>query len=353
MVDQRQGWDLRGAVRSCRVERTWFSRQCGAEECETEECSDSGVVEFGKDGLLRNHLHRNLDGSRWRTVYEYDHACRLIERRSSAEGQDGAGTVHIELYQYDELGRPIRTLARTGESGERVTETYLYDEAGRKQKTFHIDVASQRADTRYSWGIEGTDSCYSAPGAATMTTAYDELGHPLTVSFHDAAGNLLSRIELTYDQNGKLIKEAQVRAEPVFPPEILESLSEEECAVFSGFLGESGKFTTRVHRYDENGHRVESSLKMGPLGGDRISMTYNEYGDIVEQVTENESREYSLGAEESAVQPEKRSVSRSEARFHYEYDAQGNWTVKTVKNRAEDLDFTVCSVDRRSIDYFE
>ena len=52
--------------------------------------------------------------------------------------------------------------------------------------------------------------------------------------------------------------------------------------------------------------------------------------------------------------PASESVSRSEARFRYDYDMFGNWVMKTIESRAgTDQDFTVSSVERRVIGYFE
>lgn len=46
-------------------------------------------------------------------------------------------------------------------------------------------------------------------------------------------------------------------------------------------------------------------------------------------------------------------MSRSEARFLYDYDAQENWVMKTVQGRgAADQDFTLSSVERRTLAYF-
>jgi hypothetical protein len=47
-------------------------------------------------------------------------------------------------------------------------------------------------------------------------------------------------------------------------------------------------------------------------------------------------------------------VIRSEARFRYEYDAHGNWVMKTIEGRGgTDEGFTLSSVELRTICYFE
>jgi YD repeat-containing protein len=54
------------------------------------------------------------------------------------------------------------------------------------------------------YGVEGTDVAYSAPGATTSTTTYDEHDRPSEVTFHDANGALVSRIVFSRDQDGRV-----------------------------------------------------------------------------------------------------------------------------------------------------
>jgi len=45
-------------------------------------------------------------------------------------------------------------------------------------------------------------------------------------------------------------------------------------------------------------------------------------------------------------------VSRSEARFHYDYDARGNWIRKVVEGRnGVDEDFAVSIIEERTLAY--
>jgi len=94
---------------------------------------------------------------------------------------------------------------------------------------------------------------------------------------------------------------------------------------------------------------------MGPLGGDRKTMAYNDHGDQIEEVFEHDRREYGLDDEgRLSDAPTKESVSRSEARFRYDYDTHGNWVMRTIESRGgTDQDFTQSSVERRTVSYFE
>ena len=93
---------------------------------------------------------------------------------------------------------------------------------------------------------------------------------------------------------------------------------------------------------------------MGPLGGSRKTSAYNEHGDQVDQVFEHETRDFALDDRgRLSDSPTRERVSRSEARFSYDYDAHGNWVMKTVESRGEpDQDFALSSIERRTIGYF-
>ncbi len=350
-MTERERWGLWGTVHSCRLQRTWYSRQCGADACDTEERGDTTVLEFRADGALVRRSHHNPDGSEWTTTYEYNDAGRLTAARS----EDGRGLVDIQIYEYDTPGRLIRVLARSQGGGDRIVESYAYSETGGKKKTLHVDVAAQRPDTHYAWGVEGTDSAYSAPGAATLETRYNERDQPTDVFFRNTAGRLLSRVEFHYDEAGHMVEEVQTNGEEALPPEMLASLNQTQLETVRALFGAGGKPIQRTHRYDGQGRRAETRSRIGPLGGDSKTTSYNDHGDQIREVHEHEAREYGIDDEgRLADTPTRESVSRSEARFRYDYDARGNWVLKIVEGRGyADQDFTLSSLERRTITYFE
>lgn len=120
-------------------------------------------------------------------------------------------------------------------------------------------------------------------------------------------------------------------------------------------MGTPGKPIRRVHRYDEQGRRIETRGGMGPLGWDKKTVTYNHHGDQIEEISEHEHRTYGIDGDGRLIDdPAGKSVSRSEARFRYEYDEYGNWLMKTIESRSDvEQEFTVCSVEWRTIDYFD
>lgn len=346
----RESWGLRGPVHRCRMERSWFSRRCGAGACEIEERKEVGDVEFRADGAPVRRFHHNHDGSEWTVTYDYDAAGRLTAARTD----NLAGSVGLTIYEYDAAGRLARVVARPEGGGDRVLETYEYDPGGRKKKTLHVDVASQRPDTQHIWLGEGSDRMYAAPGAADMTTVYNERGQPAELLFHDAAGRRLSRVAFLYDEAGRLIEEAQSDSVDTLPPELAAELNPAQLETVRALIGAGPNPNRVTHRYDEHGRRVETRSNIGPFANSCRKVQYNDRADPIEQIDEDETREFKIDDEgRLSANPTVEKATQSVARFHYEYDLHGNWLVRTVEGRNRvDEEFTVSSIERRGIDYF-
>jgi hypothetical protein len=349
-MTDRDRWGLRGPVHVCRLRRTWYSRRCDAKACEAEEGGDTTEVEFRADGSLGRRWHHNPDGSEWTSTYEYDDLGRLRTLRT----EDAAGVANVQFYEYDTAGRLARVMARPKDGGDRIVESYEYDAAGRKKKTAYVELTTQQPNTCYGWAVEGTDSIYSAPGAATLSTLYNDRDQPAELLFCDAAGRPLSRVEFRYDDVGNLIEEAQTNLTEALPSEMLKSLNQAQLEAVRALLGAAGQATRRIHSYDEHGRRVETRWRMGLLAGERKTVAYNDRGDPVEEVSEHDRRGYAIDDEgRLSDTPTRGSVSCSQARFRYDYDAHSNWLTKTVESRGgPDRDFTLSSVERRAIEYF-
>ena len=72
----------------CELHRTWYSRGCRPDACETEERNDVTIVEFRPDGFLHRHWYKNPlpISSEWTNLYEYNDAnqlsvVRIMDRR--------------------------------------------------------------------------------------------------------------------------------------------------------------------------------------------------------------------------------------------------------------------------------
>ena len=345
MASDRERWSLRGPVHTCRLERTWHFMHCGTAACEPETSGDVSTVEFRPDGALARRWHQNPDGSEWTSTYEYDASGHLL----AVLTQNPAGQANREIHEYDDLGRLTRRIARDAEGRERVVERYEYPSEGRQAKILHVDP---QGPTISGWGVEGAVGIFSAPGAATVTKIY-EREHPVEVLFHDAAGVLLSRIDFRYDEAGNLVEEAQSRLAFPFAAETESQMSAAQLETIRAMFGGGGHPLRQLHRYDAVGNRIESISELGLLGQYRRLSTYNSHGDQISEINEDEHREYGISdtgeLSESAI---KETRTRSEARFQYQYDAQGNWIEKIIEGRAgENKDFRLSSTESRLLTY--
>ncbi|MBV8846243.1 MAG: hypothetical protein JO307_25840 [Bryobacterales bacterium] len=342
-VTDRNRWNLRGLVKTCKIERTWFMTRCGADACETETRNDVSALEFRPNGSLARHKHLNPDGSEHTTVYEYNQADLLTIVRA----EHSSGDVHLQLYEYDQAGRLARLIMRSG-AGERVTESYEYDQHGRKSKIIHVDQLGVRPN---AWRVEGTDAFYSAPDAALVTTHYNERDQPAELLFHDSTGNLVSRVEFRYDGNLNLVEEEQTTFADMLPPEATAQMNAAQREAVRHLFAAA----RRSHRYDEHNRRIETRNQMGLLSEEHMSMFYNDRGDMIGQIVEAQDREFGMDDEGQLSPAPATERSRwSEARFTYEYDVQGNWVSKTSEGRNRpDADFTVHSIERRVNSYFD
>jgi YD repeat-containing protein len=349
-MSDRPHWELRGPVHSVDLQRTWRYWKRGPAEsdaCELIENGDRSIAEFRPDGAISRRWHHNPDGSEWTTIHLYDDAGRLI----SVHNESSSGQSNLELYEYDAAGRPTRQLSHDADGRERTIEICTYAAEGRKTKNHFIDLAAQSPNTHYSLGVEGSKTSYSAPNAASLTTAYDQSGRPTTVLFHDGAGALLGQVDLLYDESGHLIEESQTHVVSPFSS-FEEQLNSAQREALRSLL--SGPTSRRIHRYDKLGRCIETqSSTFGPLGSHRETMDYNQYGDLIAQTSEDENREYGFD-EEGHLADRPAKQHRSEARFLYEYDALGNWTSKITETRSnETQDFSVTSTERRTLTYFD
>jgi hypothetical protein len=172
-----------------------------------------------------------------------------------------------------------------------------------------------------------------------MTTIYDDHDRAIEVTVHDAVHRLLRRTTLTRDSAGRLLKqEVLAGTTPVFPefedqlknapPEDRESIQAALAAAF----GPNNVLVTVTNRYDEKGRRVERTMTMGTLGGDRTTFNYDDHDNPIEEITEEPSKEYN--------------------RCIYKYHAQGNWTERGVGTVVEPgKDYRRSDIERRQITY--
>jgi YD repeat-containing protein len=337
---------LRGLVKSCRSERTLYSRRCGAEACDTEERRFVTTTEYDQAGRLLRHWFQNPGGSEWNWIYTYDRSGRL--RTVAVEGT--AGTSEVRTHYYDEAGRLERIGAKASDADERVTESFRYDSAGRKTKTLHIDLDSLRPNTTYGYGVEGSSGAYSVPGARKIQTNYDERGKPVALAFYGEDQELLRRVVFLYDAAGQLVEEAQDYVGDLFPAAASEPGTAAQMAALQAVFG-----GIRVlHRYDEAGRRVETRSEMGRVGENCKTTTYNEQGDPESEQHVDVSREFEIDDEGIfSDQPTRENIHRSASHYTYVYDETGNWVELTIAGRSGlDDPFQTSSIETRALAYW-
>jgi hypothetical protein len=243
-MTDRDRWGLRARVKNCRLQRTWCSRGCDGDRCETEERGDTTIIEFREDGSLTWRRHRNPDESEWTSTYEHDGAGRIVNVRTEYP----AGRVDFQRHEYDSAGRLIRIVEQSPDGSARIAESYEYDATGRKTKSIHVDLKMQIPNTMYSWGVDGTDCFYSAPGAAILTISHNTGDQPTELLFHDENGRTVSRVVFVYDEMSHLVEEAQTMVVDAFPSEMLAEMSSAQLEALRTLYGAG--LSRRVHRYD-------------------------------------------------------------------------------------------------------
>jgi YD repeat-containing protein len=333
-MTERDRLALRGSVKSCLLHRTVYSVESGPGASQTEERH-----EFRPDGSLERHWYKNPppNPSEWTSFYEYDDGNKLTRERAE---QSGAITI-TKLYEYDSVGRISQIIVLDRDGRQRVAETYSYDADSRKKKVVHIDPELPSEGCGTMFGVDGTDVAYGSPGAASITSIYDEHGRPFEHLFHDSGGELITRIDFRHDELGNLVEEV---CSPQRLPHGMLGQTSPELVEAARML-----FTLqRHHRYDAQARRVETSLTAA-AGGDSETFTYNDHGDVMTTISESSQTDLAVG-EEGAVtpQPDTTRSHRSETQFRYQYDSQGNWIEKITETPGG----PIWSLERRTLSYF-
>ena len=181
-------------------------------------------------------------------------------------------------------------------------ERYEYGESGRKTKVVFLPVPETSGATCSTgscgtmYGVEGTDVAYSAPGATTSTTTYDQHERPSEVTFHDANDALVSRVVFSRDQDGRVLSERMEFAGPggLLGPAFDANVPADERASMIELLKtvfDDQTFSLATYAYDEKGRRIEAIRRMGKLSEERVTVYYDDFDNRVEEVRSDVNRE--------------------------------------------------------------
>jgi hypothetical protein len=305
------------------------------------------VVQFRSDGLLERHWYKNPppNSSEWTHYYEYNDRGQPTLVRGESVGEIRP----IRIYEYDSAGRISKLIVPDKNGNDRIYETYAYNANGRKTKITHIED-EPRSETRGPqdcgtvFGLDGTETAYGAPGAATITSIYDEHGRPTEHLFHDAAGELVLRVDFTYDDRGNLVEEVSSRLR--LPSELMSQFNPQQLEAIQSMFRHH-----QLHRYDAHNRRVEKLVQLAPHDVQRETFAYNDHGDMISQISEGRGGgDYDVGEDGQLIFKEETAHShRTEGRSRYHYDSHGNWTEKI----GESADGRIWSIERRTLNYYE
>jgi hypothetical protein len=287
-------------------------------------------VEFDAGGRLVLRRSRNLDGSISFVRQAYGPSGLLTTISAGQEGQPSHDVVHI----YDEQGRIEKTVDSTGF----ISATYTYDSHGAKTKT-QVSRSEDYIPTQSAGGspFSVADRRPNLPGGGTARTIYDDNDRPLEVEVRDVHGELISRATRHYDNQGRIVREDFVAKDlAVRFPSVLEGrdLIPSRTELADVMFGK-GRTYSEAYTYDAS-DRVTRIIRQS---FDQEVIIVKNYNDQGEEASENwETRE-------PGVEP-----VRSQIRYTYRYDANGNWIEKNElrpDERHGKADVTI----RRSISY--
>lgn len=311
------------------------------------------LIRFRPDGQIAQIEQHSEDGSRSRTTYTYNEASQILETKF----QTGDGPASKIISAYDGSGRLVRTVNIDEKGISTESEICRYDSSGRKTKIQF--VPKQEGNVPHLYAIQGVEASIGGSGAATVTTVYDDRSQPVEVLVHDATHNLLRRMTVTRDSEGRVVKEeVLLGTEPAFPelesrlkdapPEARESLR----AALANAFGPNNALVSSTFTYDQKGRRVGRIHRMGILREERSSFRFDDHDNPVEEIREETGRDLGMD-QQGHPRPSNETSHGQHTRFVYKYDAQGNWTEREAWLILEPSpDFQRSYIERRQITYY-
>jgi YD repeat-containing protein len=207
--------------------------------------------------------------------------------------------------------------------------------------------------------------CFDGAARSDVLTRYDAHQRPAEIVHRDSAQKALYRIQLSYDDDGRIVREQVLigdlcdvegswvpgRAGAGTQP--LTAEQREEAAAAFGALMPDGVFSTREYVYDDRGRVAQLLERMALVSESRHSYIYDAHDNILEAHCEESHREVAVDDEGNLITSNE-SSDESWQRYEYRYDDRGNFIERIVSSSvAPDRDFHRSSVERRTITYFD
>jgi len=340
---------LRGPVKQC-VEQTIYPGEGGL-----AERSQTVTWIYSPEGRLLQSRTVQSSGPDYATTYTYDETGRLLKRSSGTEGEQ-----HDSAYVYDEKGRLSSINPGAGNS----EISYEFDKTGKKTRMQRFPVFELRSNTAIGgmqW--ENSDLSFAPPSGGTVTTVFDDRDRPVEARISDAAGTVTMRVVRSYDEQGRIVGDQLVPEDmnSSVPEEMSAGLNDAQRKAMAKFIAGTFGAGESAYKYDSQGRVIEKQITGGVFGNEVTKKQYNDHGDVSEEETARTptaemGNEFSIdeaGNLTSVATSNGPGKSRTEVRYSYEYDAQGNWTEKTVSMRSEPSDqFKVSALYRRALTYY-
>jgi hypothetical protein len=255
---------------------------------------------FSPQGYLLELRHRNQDDPEQLITWRHDERGRSLEREQASE------TRKLFSYRYDALGRLDSVVLHSAQGGERVVESLQDAADGTKTRILYLIA-----------GRAGESMLDSSSDTTVIMTVFDADDRRIRKVLYDQDDRVIRRLAFRYDERGLLLEEGELVGGSI-----------------------RGDFR-RV--YDTLGRRIEADSWRGDgLGGDRRTFTYNERGDIAQEVIEQSS---GILGEEIGLQTHTR-------RFTYRYDDFENWVERTRETIPQTGEARLSMVDRRELTYY-
>lgn len=356
-ASDREKAGLRGPIRSVEEERIYpsFTASDGTAYPELKSWQKT---EYGREGRIAAMWTR--DSSREHgmgdalhvTRYAYNAAGQLVRRTFESDGN-----LQCEIvFEYDDKGR-LKTITNSKEPDNPIA--FRYDAGGRKTKiAIQKPVPLPEGTTTVSrsmenlFGDEG-GAMTSWDGGSTITL-YDERDRPIEVQIHDTSGALNSRAVRVYDQQGRVIEEKMMMEDPLamIPAAQQKTILKQDGVTaqelrdqISNFLGGSEMWSEKFS-YDQQGRKITTVRNTFNHMNESTTTSYNEHGDPAKEISQSTAS--------GTGNPDADGTWSAELVFTYEYDANGNWTLKKTSSRnlPDGILKDIGDVTSRRIEYF-
>jgi len=149
----------------------------------------------------------------------------------------------------------------------------------------------------------------------TVLDAYDRL---IRKVLYDADDRVIRRIAFRYDARGLLLEEGELVG----------------GSIRDDFRNE--------YRYDAFGRKIEADKRWGDFGSARRTFAYNDMGDMVEEIIE----------QNTGLMMEDTGSQAWTERFTYQYDDDGNWIERTTETILHTGEARVSMIERRELTYY-